>query len=205
MYLFQFKNTYLTFILSTFITIFLFQFVSLSYYPQNRKTTYDEDYEDRFDVEHITPGDRKTYPEYYKFVRIKFKGFIPSTGQVFDSSDRRGGLYEYQYRRRMKTDIKHVICWDETFFRMSKGERIIITCPSDTAYSNHGLINGLNILVKPGETVSYEIEMIESQYDPFKITIIRKGVGDIRPKFMDLLRYRYTVWVGDDKEFPIAI
>ena len=63
----------------------------------------------------------------------------------------------------------------------------------------------LRCLVKPGETVSYEIEMIESQYDPFKITIIRKGVGDIRPKFMDLLRYRYTVWVGDDKEFPIAI
>ena len=174
-------------------------------FPEQRKTTYDEEFEDRFQAEHIKDGDGKTYPEYYKFVRMKFKGFIPATGQVFDSSDTRGGFYEFQYRKRIRTDIKHVICWDETIYRMSKGERIIITCPADSAFQNHGLVFGSKVLVKSGETVSYEIELIEAQYDPFNITIIKKGAGIMRPKYMDLIRYKYTVWVGDDKEFPIAV
>jgi len=190
-------------IFSILIIIYLIS-CCISQYPENRKTTYDEDFEDRYEVDHIKDGDKKTYPEYYKFVRLKFKGFIPSTGQVFDSTDQRGGYYEFQYRRRMRTDIKHVACWDDTIFRMSKGERIIIFCPSDTAYQNQGLIVASKMVVKPGETVGYELELIEAQYDPFNITIIRKGVGNRRPKYMDLLRYKYTVWVGDDKEFPIA-
>jgi len=173
----------------------------------NHKTTYDEMFEDRFQVEHITEGDKKTYPEYYKFVRMKFKGFLPSTGQVFDSTDRRGGIYEFQYRKNKShiiTPIVHPFCWDETYPRMSTGEKIIIICESQQAFGNIGLYAGSKILVKPGETVAFELEMIDAQYDPFNFKLIRKGVNNIYPQHMDLISYKFTLWVGDDREFEIV-
>jgi len=170
-----------------------------------RSTTYDEQFEDLYDVVHIRKGDGVTYPTYYKFVRLRFKGFIPSTGSIFDSTDLSGGLYEFQFRRKnIKTSFKHVPCWEDTIFRMSKGERIIINCQSAYAFQSQGLLYDEKYLVKPGEDVAYELEMVEAAYDPFNIQIIKNGIDNRTPKHNDILTYTYEVWVDKDKDFIIT-
>ena len=174
---------------------------------QVRKTTYDEDFEDLYEVEHIAKGDEIHFPENYKFVRLKYKGYIPVTGQVFDSTDSQGGVYEFQLRpskTNIISSIKHLHCWDEAYPRMSTGERIIIICPSHQAFGNQGLVRDSKVIVKPGETVAYELEMVNAQYDPFNFTLIRKGINDIYPQYHDLLRYKYEVWVEDDRDYIVT-
>ena len=93
-----------------------------------RLTTYDEDFEDKWQVDHITRGDDKTYPYPNKYVRMKFKGFVPATGQVFDSTDMRGGFYEFQFRGKLgyiESNVPHPPCWNHAYPRMSTGEKIV--------------------------------------------------------------------------------
>ncbi len=170
-------------------------------------TTYDETFEDRYQVEHLKDGDGIHYPEPYKFVRMKFKGFVPATGQVFESSDLGGGIWEFMYRKhrtQIITGIRVLVCWDEAYPRMSTGEKIVIMCPSDQAFGSMGYIHGSKQIVKPGETVGYEFEMIDAQYDPFRSKVIKKGINDIYPRFHDLIVYKWDAWVGEDREFLVA-
>jgi len=173
----------------------------------NDLTTYDERFEDHFQVEHIRDGDGIHFPEFYKYVRMKFKGFVPATGQVFDSTDSRGGIYEFQYRKHftnIKTSIVHPSCWNHAFPKMSTGEKIVIICPSDMAFGNLGLVIGSKVVIKSGETVAYELEMLNAQYDPYRFKLIKKGINDVKPRYMDNYRYKYTMWVGEDREFPVV-
>ena len=199
-------------IASCIIFLLTIQFHMIFSHPNPRLTTYDEAFEDLFQVEHIREGDNLTYPTYHKFIRLKYKAFVPDTGSVFDSSSSRpskylhtGGesVYEFQFKKRIKSSISHVSCWKETIPRMSKGERILITCPSAHAFHMQGLINNNKYLVKPGEIVSYDIEMVEANFDPFNIKVIKNGSGP-KPRKMDILMYQYEVWVDEDREHIIT-
>lgn len=140
-----------------------------------RPTTYDESFEDQFQVEHIRDGDGVTFTKEYSYVKVKFKGFIPATGQVFDSTDMRGGWYVYQRRAKLVTVLKIPYCLAKSFEHMTRGEKIIIICESDHAFGSHGYIDKSKILVKPNETVGYEIEMVDSQWDPYEFQLVKPG------------------------------
>ena len=45
--------------------------------------------------------------------------------------------------------------------------------------------------------------MVNAQYDPFNFKLIRKGVNNIYPKHGDSFRYKYDLWVGDDRDFLV--
>jgi len=87
---------------------------------------------------------------------------------------------------------------------MSTGEKVLVTCNSDQAFGNQGFALGEKLLVKPGETVAYEIEMVNAQYDPFNFKLIQKGIDDAYPQYHDFIKYKYEVWVGDDREYIIG-
>jgi hypothetical protein len=189
------------------LILFISLLAAFNLQQAERKTTYEERFEDEYQVEHLRAGDGVTYPQNYKWVRMRFKGFIPATGQVFDSSDLRGGFYEFQQRREttlIKTPVVHPPCWDQTYPRMSTGEKIVIICNSEQAFGNRGIIVGAKVIVKPGESVAYEIEMVNAQYDPFNFKLIRKGVGKDHPKYHDLIKYNLVVWVDQDREHIVT-
>ncbi len=48
-----------------------------------RETTYDEELEDFYTIEHLKHGDNKTYHIDNKYTKIYYKGFIPATGEIF--------------------------------------------------------------------------------------------------------------------------
>ena len=185
---------------------FVFLLMLVMFTKSAHPTTYDEWFEDKFQVEHIRDGDGVNFPEYYKFVKMRFKGFIPSTGQVFDSSDLRGGFYQFQYRKNrtaILTQIVHPFCWDDAYPRMSTGEKIIIICPAEAAYGGTGVIVGSKVLVKSGETVAFELEMLDANFDPFNFKLIRKGADNVYPEYMDLIRYKFSLWIGEDREHEV--
>jgi FKBP-type peptidyl-prolyl cis-trans isomerase len=188
------------------IVIILLSLLAMINLKDISETTYDEEFEDRYQVEHLREGDGVHYPEPHKFVRMKFKGFIPATGQVFDSTDMRGGIYEFLNREdfgHVVTTVVHPPCWNSLYPRMSSGEKIVIICMSEHAFGKQGLILGAKVLVKPGETVAYEIEMLDAHYNPTQFKLIRNGVGKVHPRFHDLYRYKLDVYIEDQMDYMV--
>jgi len=150
----------------------------------NHDTTYNEEFEDYYQIHHINHGNNLTYPILNKYVIIFYKGYEQKYKRVFDSSN------NFIFRIGSKQENELIICWKNLLYRMSKGERIVITCPSNHAYGGNGYYD----IVKPNEDVNFEIEMIEAVYDPFNITFISKSMNTNLPIRNDYLEYEILVW-----------
>ena len=156
---------------------------------ERQKTTYDEEFEDFYKIERIKHGNNETYPTINKYSKIYFKGFNPTTGKIFDSSDLRGETF-YIYKNPGMFKDRFVICFKTLLYRMSKGERLLITCPSNHAYDQYGYYD----IIKPYSDVTFEVEMTEPHFDPFNITFVHKSNNTISPTKNDYVEYEITVW-----------
>ena len=95
------------------------------------ETTYDSEFEKKFNVTHLKKGDGKTFPKKGDMVFVHYEGLID--GKKFDSSyDRKDPLH-------FTLGVGQVIkCWDMSVARLSLGEKIKVICPYDLAYGERG-------------------------------------------------------------------
>ncbi|KAL0581156.1 hypothetical protein V5O48_000846 [Marasmius crinis-equi] len=119
-------------------------------------------------IEIVTPGDGKTYPRAGDIVSIHYVGTLED-GSKFDSSFDRGR--PFQVELGMGTVIKG---WEEGWIywftcseaylmlklgvlKLSKGEKAILTIPSDLAYGDQGVPP----LIPPNALLKFEMELLE--------------------------------------------
>ncbi|XP_071167521.1 peptidyl-prolyl cis-trans isomerase Fkbp12-like [Mytilus edulis] len=84
------------------------------------------------EVETITPGDGKNYPQKGQTVKVHYTGAL-TDGTIFDSSRDKGKPFEF--RIGSGEVIKG---WDDGIALMSKGQRANLTCSPDYAYGKQG-------------------------------------------------------------------
>lgn len=90
------------------------------------KTTFDNDFESSYKVEHIKDGDGETYPQKKDYVSINYRG-ISKDGHVFDSNK--------DGPKKFMIGVGQVNrCWDNTIMRMSLGEKTKVVCPAKDFY-----------------------------------------------------------------------
>ena len=115
------------------------------------KTTHDPEFEKQFKVKHDKEGDGKTFPEIGDTVHVHYKGTLLD-GKKFDSSYDRGEPLPFTL------GIGQVIkCWDTSVARLSLGEKITVTCPSDLAYGSRGAGN----VIPPNSDLIFEMELMK--------------------------------------------
>ena len=86
-----------------------------------------------------------------KKVKVHYTGSLASNGTVFDSSVARGTPFEFV------VGVGQVIRgWDEALSDMRKGEKRVLTIPSDLAYGSDTGGHRLS-----GETLIFEVEVID--------------------------------------------
>lgn len=81
-------------------------------------------------------------------VTVHYEGTLPS-GEVFDSSYKRGAPMSFQLNRVIK-------CWTEGVQLMKKGGKATLICPAGIAYGDRGAPPK----IKPGATLKFVIELI---------------------------------------------
>ena len=86
-------------------------------------------------------------------VPTAFRFIIPLLdGKKFDSSYDRGEPLPFTL------GIGQVIkCWDTSVARLSLGEKITVTCPSDLAYGSRGAGN----VIPPNSDLIFEMELMK--------------------------------------------
>ena len=115
------------------------------------KTTHDPEFEKQFKVKHDKEGDGKTFPEIGDTVHVHYNGTLLD-GTKFDSSYDRGEPLPFTL------GIGQVIkCWDTSVARLSLGEKITVTCPSDLAYGSRGAGN----VIPPNSDLVFEMELMK--------------------------------------------
>ena len=96
-------------------------------------TTKDPDFVQKFKVKHLKEGDGKTFPRNGESVQVHYEGTLVD-GKKFDSS------YDRKQPLSFTLGVGQVIkCWDMSVARLSKGEKIQVTCPYDLAYGERGI------------------------------------------------------------------
>jgi len=83
-------------------------------------------------------------------VKVHYHGTLRD-GEVFDSSVDRGSPAVFPLTKRI------IPCWREAVQKMKVGGKVKITCPSDQAYQD----KGVPPKIKPGATLTFEIELLE--------------------------------------------
>jgi len=96
----------------------------------------------------LTPGDGPS-PAATDRVRVHYHGTLRD-GTVFDSSVARGEPVVFPLDRVIP-------CWTEALQKMKTGEKSRVVCPAEIAYGDQGAPP----LIKPGATLSFEVELIE--------------------------------------------
>ena len=113
--------------------------------------TYEPAFEQKYQVKHIKDGDKKTFPSKGDEVYVHYKGTLLD-GTKFDSS------YDRNEPLPFTLGVGQVIkCWDECVERLSKGEKITVTCPSSLAYGKHGAGG----VIPPDADLIFEMELID--------------------------------------------
>ena len=129
------------------ILILLYFIITITSNPD----TYESAFETKYQVKHIKDGDKKTFPSKGDEVYIHYKGTLLD-GTKFDSS------YDRNEPLPFTLGTGQVIkCWDECVERLSKGEKIIVTCPSGLAYGKHGAGG----VIPPDADLVFEMELID--------------------------------------------
>jgi len=101
------------------------------------------------DVETITAGDGKSFPQKGQTVVVHYTGTL-TNGKKFDSSRDRGKQFEF------KIGLGQVIKgWDEGVAKMSVGQRAKLTCTPDYAYG----VNGHPPVIPPNSTLIFDVEL----------------------------------------------
>jgi len=114
------------------------------------ETTYDPEFEKKFQVKHIKDGDKKNYPHKGDKVHVHYKGTLLN-GKQFDSSYDRGSPLPFTL------GVGQVIkCWDMSVMRLSIGEKISVVCPSELAYGSRGAGN----VIPPNSDLVFEMELM---------------------------------------------
>ncbi|KAF9267316.1 peptidyl-prolyl cis-trans isomerase [Marasmius fiardii PR-910] len=120
-------------------------------------------------IEIVEPGDGKTYPRAGDIVSIHYVGTLED-GSQFDSSFKRGDPFQVQLGmgkvikgweegciigsvvlRRDVSDIQPGV------LKLSKGEKAILTIPSDLAYGD----KGVPPLIPPDALLKFEMTLLE--------------------------------------------
>ena len=96
----------------------------------------------------LTPGEGPS-PTATDRVRVHYHGTLRD-GTVFDSSVARGEPVVFPLDRVIP-------CWTEALQKMKTGEKSRVVCPAEIAYGDQGAPP----LIKPGATLSFEVELIE--------------------------------------------
>ena len=96
----------------------------------------------------LTPGEGPS-PAATDRVRVHYHGTLRD-GTVFDSSVARGEPVVFPLDRVIP-------CWTEALQKMKTGEKSRVVCPAEIAYGDQGAPP----LIKPGATLSFEVELLE--------------------------------------------
>lgn len=103
-------------------------------------------------IEIVEPGDGKTKPTMGKWVQVHYEGFLED-GSRFDSSRKRSS--EPIKLQLGKSEI--LKCWDDAIVNMTRGEKIRMTCPPESAYGSKGKPGS----IPPNSTLVFVIELID--------------------------------------------
>jgi FKBP-type peptidyl-prolyl cis-trans isomerase len=103
----------------------------------------------------ITPGTGES-PKATDTVKVSYTGKLRD-GTVFDASSQHGGTATFQ--------LNQVIpCWTEGLQKMKVGGKSKLVCPSSIAYKDRGSPPK----IKPGATLTFEVELLEVSAAPPK-------------------------------------
>jgi len=101
------------------------------------------------DVQTISPGDGKTYPQSGQRVTVHYTGTLQD-GSKFDSSVDRGEKFQFVI------GVGQVIKgWDEGVMKMSVGEKAKLVCSPDYGYGPRGFPP----VIPPNATLNFEVEL----------------------------------------------
>ena len=115
------------------------------------ETTYDPEFEKKFQVTHIKEGDGKTFPKKGDRVAVHYTGTLLD-GKKFDSSYDRNSPFQFTL------GVGQVIkCWDMSVARLSLGEKIKVICPYNLAYGERGAGG----VIPPKADLAFEMELIK--------------------------------------------
>ena len=127
--------------------------ITLAMAEKLEKNTSDPEFVSLYQVKHLQSGDDENYPKPGHKVLVHYTGTFPETGKKFDSSRDRNQPFGFILRRGQV-----IQCWDEVVSRMSKGEKIIVVCPSRLAYGERGAGG----VIPPNTDIAFEIEVLET-------------------------------------------
>ena len=82
----------------------------------------------------LRKGDETNYPTDGDTVEVTYKGML-SNGSTYETS-RDMGNGKFYFKVGKGNVIK---CWDYAIRKMSKGSKIRVKCPSETAYGKNGV------------------------------------------------------------------
>ncbi|KAL4446117.1 hypothetical protein ABPG74_021656 [Tetrahymena malaccensis] len=104
----------------------------------------------KYKVEVLKSGTYESYPSQGETVTVHYTGTFLD-GKKFDSSKDRNQPFQFQVGRG-----RVIKCWDEVVARLTLGDHVIVTCPSETAYGK----NGAGSVIPPNSDLKFEIEML---------------------------------------------
>lgn len=100
------------------------------------------------------PGDGVNFPNVGQYARVHYVGIFPKTGEVFESTRKRGGALEF------RVGAGHLIQgFDLVLQRMSVGETARVTMAPMLAYG----VKGRPPRIPPNATLVFKIELISIQ------------------------------------------
>ncbi|GBF91785.1 hypothetical protein Rsub_04890 [Raphidocelis subcapitata] len=104
------------------------------------------------EVEVLSPGDGKTFPQKGQKVHVHYTGTLASDGSKFDSSRDRGTPFVFTL------GVGQVIKgWDVGVAKMSVGERAKLTISPDFGYGSRGAGG----VIPGGATLIFDVELIK--------------------------------------------
>ncbi|KAL7422290.1 FK506-binding protein 1 [Cryptotrichosporon argae] len=102
------------------------------------------------EIERISPGDGKTFPQKGQTVTIHYTGRLLD-GSTFDSSVERGQPFV------TPIGVGRVIKgWDEGVPQLSVGEKAVLTCSPDYAYG----ARGFPPVIPANSTLKFTVELL---------------------------------------------
>lgn len=104
----------------------------------------------KYKIEVVKSGSYTHYPENGDMVTVHYTGTFLD-GKTFDSSKDRNQPFKFNVGRG-----RVIKCWDEVVQRLTLGDHVIVTCPSETAYGK----NGAGSVIPPNTDLKFEIEML---------------------------------------------